>query len=227
MDLDRSRALALTAALLCLGVIAGIVAWTVLRPGSDRPDFGSRPAAPSAASPPAGSADSLPSASGSPTRRGSTAPARTASRPVRLLIPALGVRAAVDAMGVARDGSMALPPASRVGWYRYGPAPGSAAGSATIAGHIDSRTDGLGVFAALTRAERGQRVTVVDERGRSHRFRMVARRTISKRALPVEELFRRDGPPVLTLITCIGPYDRDRGGYQENLVLTATADRGR
>jgi hypothetical protein len=54
-------------------------------------------------------------------------------------------------------------------------------------------------------------------------FRVEARQRIRKQALPLAELFRRDGRPVLTLVTCTGPYDRERGGYQENLVVTAVA----
>ncbi|WDV34111.1 hypothetical protein OIM90_31470 [Streptomyces sp. AD16] len=36
-----------------------------------------------------------------------------------------------------------------------------------------------------------------------------------------EEVFRRHGRPVLTLITCAPPYDPERGGYQRNLVVYA------
>ncbi len=46
-----------------------------------------------------------------------------------------------------------------------------------------------------------------------------------KRALPLEELFRRDGREVLTLITCGGPYLADAGGYQDNVVVSAVPVR--
>jgi len=32
---------------------------------------------------------------------------------------------------------------------------------------------------------------------------------------------RNRGAPVLTLVTCGGSYDRARGGYQANVVVTA------
>jgi hypothetical protein len=69
--------------------------------------------------------------------------------PVRLTVPALGVDAPLDPVGVAPDGQMALPDdVDRVGWYRFGPAPG-AAGSAVLAGHVDDAEQGLGALAAL------------------------------------------------------------------------------
>jgi hypothetical protein len=41
-----------------------------------------------------------------------------------------------------------------------------------------------------------------------------------RQGLP-EELFSRQGPERLRVITCGGEYDPDAGGYQQNLVVTA------
>ncbi|UYM22942.1 class F sortase [Streptomyces albus] len=49
---------------------------------------------------------------------------------------------------------------------------------------------------------------------------MKAREVVDRDHLP-EEVFRRHGRPVLTLITCAPPYDPERGGYQRNLVVYA------
>ena len=53
------------------------------------------------------------------------------------------------------------------------------------------------------------------------RYRVVSRELISKKRLPLEELFAIDGPARLTLISCGGYYDHDNGGYQDNVVVTA------
>jgi hypothetical protein len=50
---------------------------------------------------------------------------------------------------------------------------------------------------------------------------VVSRESILKKRLPYEELFAVDGPPRLTLISCGGYYDKDNGGYQDNVVVTA------
>ena len=44
---------------------------------------------------------------------------------------------------------------------------------------------------------------------------------IRKRALDLERLFDRDGRPVLRIVTCGGRYLPERGGYQDNVVVTA------
>ena len=79
--------------------------------------------------------------------------------------PPWGVDAAVDPVGVEPDGQMTLPAdVDRVGWYRFGPAPGDD-GSAVIAGHVDDREQGLGALAPLRDAAVGDEV-VGHRRGR-------------------------------------------------------------
>lgn len=147
-------------------------------------------------------------------------------RPVELAVPSAGLRAAVVPVGVDPAGAMALPgDVARVGWYRYGPLPGSSAGSAVLAGHVDSRRSGLGALAALRRVSPGDRLTVRLADGRIVGYRAVARETIDKEAMPLEEVFAHDGGPRLTVITCGGPFDSRTGRYRDNLVITAVPVR--
>ncbi|MFF9060247.1 class F sortase [Streptomyces sp. NPDC014882] len=157
--------------------------------------------------------------------RTSGAPA-TASGPVAeptsLVLPRLDVRAPVDPVGVAGDGQVEVPEdPDRVGWYRYSPAPGSPRGSAVVVGHVDAKGRGLGVLDALNDVRPGDEVLVERGDDDATAYRVATRRTVGKRDLPSSDAFRRDGPAVLTLITCAGPYLPDRGGYQNNLVVTA------
>src|SRR5207245_1815722 len=71
----------------------------------------------------------------------STATAAPLPLPVRLVIPAIHVDAAVELLGNASDGGMEAPREwADVGWYGRGFRPGDR-GSAVIAGHLDSTTD--------------------------------------------------------------------------------------
>lgn len=141
--------------------------------------------------------------------------------PVRLAVPRLGVVAAVDAVGVEPDGQMTIPAeVDRVGWYRFGPAPGSP-GSAVLAGHVDGRTQGLGAMAALRGAAVDDEVLVTDATGGTTRWRVVARELIEKQVLPLDRLFAREGPPRLTLITCGGPFLPEYQSYRDNVVVVA------
>jgi hypothetical protein len=50
---------------------------------------------------------------------------------------------------------------------------------------------------------------------------VVSRELISKRALPLERIFARTGPPRLTLVTCGGPFLPETGRYRDNVVVVA------
>jgi sortase (surface protein transpeptidase) len=137
-------------------------------------------------------------------------------------LPALGVVAEVDQVGVADDGQMELPPdPDRVGWYRFGPAPGEDQGSAVLAAHVDSRRYGLGQFSQLGEASPGDRVVVVLADGRSVEHEVADVRSESKSAVQLDALFRRGGEPSLVLVTCGGVYDADARSYEDNVVVTA------
>jgi sortase (surface protein transpeptidase) len=140
---------------------------------------------------------------------------------VRLAVPALGVDAPVEPVGVRDDGQMALPgDVDRLGWYRFGPVPG-AEGSAVLAGHVDDVTQGLGALAPLRDAEPGAEVLVTDAVGTATRWRVLSREVVEKQALPLDRIFARSGPPRLVLATCGGPFLSDVGGYRDNVVVVA------
>lgn len=144
------------------------------------------------------------------------------ARPVRLSIESLDLRQRVRPVGVAADGQMDLPADPEVlGWYRFGPAPLDGRGSVVFAGHLDSRRYGLGPLVRLRDVEVGARVLVTLSSGRGATYEIRRIERYDRQALPVE-LFSREGPELLRLVTCGGAYDPDAGGYQQNLVVTAT-----
>ena len=142
--------------------------------------------------------------------------------PARIRLPSLGVDTAIVAVGVDARGEMAVPEDVReTGWYRFGPAPGSAAGSSVVSGHVDDKVQGRGAFYRLVDLAVGDPVVVTTAAGADLAFRVSAVRRIPKSTLPVDELFARDGPPHLTLVTCGGAFDRALGSYRDNVVVTA------
>jgi hypothetical protein len=148
------------------------------------------------------------------------APAAVGS-PAAIRIRAVGIHAPIRPVGVATDGQLALPPdPDVVGWYRHGPRPGAGRGGAVLASHVDTLEEGLGVFARLTAVRRGDAVLVTTRDGHRRTYRVSAVRRYDKQSLPAR-LFARTGPERLHLITCGGEFDADRGGYQQNLVVTA------
>ncbi len=210
----------------CLVVAVGVpVTWLVTRPedavgrsvvAAPAPTA-SAPATPSA-TPPARTTPALPRL----TARPAVPVAEKVDPPVRLRVADVGLDAPVDPVGVDEAGAMGLPEdVDRVGWYRVNPAPGAAVGTSVLAGHVDSREQGLGEMARLLDVEVGARVVVTTRSGQRVEYRVVGRQRLAKQGLPVEDLFRRDGPARLVLVTCGGEYSRERGGYQDNVVVLA------
>lgn len=143
--------------------------------------------------------------------------------PVRLGIPALGVDAAIIPVGVEPEGDMEVPKDVRTaGWYRFGSLPG-ARGSAMVIGHVDSRVQGPGIFFGLSRLQLGERIGVQLAGGPTQYFVAVGRRFIAKDELPLD-LFARDGPPRLTLVTCGGGFDESSRSYSHNVVVYAVPE---
>jgi hypothetical protein len=70
-------------------------------------------------------------------------------------------------------------------------------------------------------ADVGDSVTVDLVDGSSREYEVVAREVIAKEILPTSDLFAEQGRERLTLISCIGYFDRSGDGYRENVVVTA------
>jgi len=149
--------------------------------------------------------------------------------PTRLIVPALKLDAAVDAVGVdRRTGELAVPPSvDRVGWYRFGPGYAATAGSIVVAGHVDRADQGEGAFFRLGSLEAGDEITLTGPGARTRSFRVVARERYRKTAIPLEKYFARDGAVRLTLITCGGPFDPGTRHYRDNVVVTAVPQPSR
>ncbi len=143
------------------------------------------------------------------------------TRPVRLRLDGIDIDLPVVPVGVNRDGSMEIATSVReLGWYRFGARPADRTGTTVLAGHVDTKREGLGPLARLRSVDRGTRVVITSADGRTRAYRVVDVRRIAKTRVPLGEVFRRSGPERLVLITCGGRYDRDTG-YRDNVLVTA------
>lgn len=158
---------------------------------------------------------------GSDARRGS----ERVADPARLDIPAIDVHASMVGVGLKSDGAMETPAydSNQAGWYTKGPRPGER-GPAVVAAHVDSK-NGKDVFWRLRELEPGDEVSVLDKAGVEHRFVVQRSGRYPKDDLPYRQIWGASDIPVLRLITCAGSYVRGAGGYQDNLVVYATAAR--
>jgi LPXTG-site transpeptidase (sortase) family protein len=142
--------------------------------------------------------------------------------PVSLEIEAIGVAAPVQPYGVnPRSGEMVVPRnVTEVAWYQHGPSPGES-GSAVLAAHVDLAGQGKGVFFNLKKLEPGDSIIIGYEDGTARSFQVAGLVVYRKSELPVSAIFSRQGPPVLTLVTCGGGFSKSRQSYDSNVVVYA------
>lgn len=153
--------------------------------------------------------------------RGRTAaPVLPESAPVEVRVPALGVRASLERLGLQADRTMEVPKnPARVGWYTGGPAPG-ARGPAVLAGHVTwSRRPA--VFFRLGELRPGDEIQVKRADGRRARFEVTEVGRFPKEQFPTVSVYRKLDYAGLRLVTCGGTYDAGRSRYSDNVVVYA------
>lgn len=142
-------------------------------------------------------------------------------QPVHIAVPAIGVDASLTHLGIAKNGSIQVPPHPlQAGWLDTGPAPGQR-GPAVIAGHVDS-TRGPAVFYRLSELKPGDPIVITRRDGSTVRFTVDGLQVYPKNRFPTAATYGPVPGPALRLITCGGAYVPSRGGYLDNVVVFAS-----
>ncbi|MBM0279487.1 class F sortase [Micromonospora sp. STR1s_6] len=143
--------------------------------------------------------------------------------PVRVLIPAIDVRADVVPVGADSAGVLEVPPLDRptlAGWYRHGVSPGEI-GNAVLVGHVDAPT-GPAVFFDLGRLRAGQQIQVTRADAQVATFTVNDVRAYGKEHFPSTLVYGPADAAGLRLITCGGRFDAATGNYVDNIIVFAT-----
>ena len=143
--------------------------------------------------------------------------------PVTIRIEAAGIDAAVETSEIV-DGALTDPSGPWVvAWYRETARPGES-GNVVMGGHVDYWGTGPAVFYGLGTLARGAEIDVTDADGAVYTYVVEWVKTYTAADLTVEQLREIVGPtehPGLTLITCGGEFDYERGEYLSRLVVRA------
>lgn len=121
-------------------------------------------------------------------------------------IPTIGVRSKISPIGLAPDGTLAVPQPgpdlNRAAWFERSPTPGQP-GPAIIEGHVDS-DQGPSVFFKLGSLRPGDKIEVLRRDGIEAVFTVNAVRDYPKSAFPTSVVYgAKDlSVPQLRLITC-------------------------
>ncbi len=138
--------------------------------------------------------------------------------PQRITIPAIGVNAAIQQVGITTLGAMDVPGnATDAGWYNLGPVPG-ASGSAVMVGHYDTVDGTKGIFANLHLLKPGEIISIEDSNKHQTVFIVRESRKYNPQA-DASEVFGQASGNHLNLITCDGKWDNSQKSYSERLVV--------
>jgi hypothetical protein len=144
--------------------------------------------------------------------------------PERLVIPAIGINALIESVGVRSDGDLATPPRNPwddVGWDNLGPRPGEQ-GSAVIDGHLDRPGGSPAIFWHLRDIQVGNDIQVINSSGQTLHFRVSRIAYYTPGQAPLQDIFGNLGGMYLNLITCAGDWIPAQHQTTLRLVVYAT-----
>ena len=147
-----------------------------------------------------------------------------ASSPLSISIPSIGVHSRVLPIGLAADGTLAVPKPGpnldKAAWFKNSPTPGQP-GPAVIEGHVDSQK-GPSVFFELGKMRPGNKIEVTRADGVVAVFTVNAVRDYPKSAFPTRLVYGAAdlGRPELRLITCSN-FNASIGHHTGNEVVFA------
>jgi hypothetical protein len=155
-------------------------------------------------------------------------PVLKASTPVGIKIPSIRLEAVVHNVGMAPDGTIAVPGPDRAdeaGWYDQSPTPGQF-GPAVLVGHVDTR-NAPAVFHDLNKLRPGSKVEISREDRSVAIFEVNKVERFDKSQLPVQRVYGDFSRPVLRLITCGGAWVGGQTGYADNVIVFASLVKAR
>lgn len=125
--------------------------------------------------------------------------------PTRIAIPAIGVDAYIEQVGIY-DGVMGTPAGPmNVGWYPAYSSPGQG-GNVVMAGHVDYVTVGAAVFYSLASLGAGSEIYVTGPNGEGFTYSVTGSAVVGADT-PAENVLGGPGGESLTLITCGGSFN--------------------
>ncbi|WP_176548371.1 class F sortase [Bacillus toyonensis] len=102
-------------------------------------------------------------------------------------------------------------------WYKQSAIPGNQ-GNALLAGHRDWKGE-LGPFQYLENIQKGEHIRIQYENTEVRTFQVIEKQVYHAEAVPASVMNIQEGTRV-TLITCTGKFIREKGGYQDRVVVT-------
>ena len=139
--------------------------------------------------------------------------------PLYLTIPALGVQAKVEQVGVDNQNNMDIPrDPNNAAWFKPGTVPGQV-GNSVMDGHLDWYGIPQGIFFYRSSLKPGDRLYVRDDKGTDRAFVVTGQLLCVYNKCPLQDVFGKTSLTRLNLITCAGVFNRASQNYDKRLVI--------
>lgn len=141
-------------------------------------------------------------------QKSATPTPRSIATPIHIRIPAIGVDAAIEPVGVLNSGNLDTPhqqPWDDAGWYSSGYRPGEQ-GSAVIDAHVDRPGGGPATFWYLHLLQPGDQIMITTASQQQLSFRVTRTTNYPVENVPLQTIFADSSGKYLNLITCAGYY---------------------
>lgn len=140
------------------------------------------------------------------------------SSPVKLEFQRTQVTVNILPVGLDATGRMLVKDDLEIAsWYKQSAIPGNQ-GNALLAGHRDWKGD-LGPFQYLENIQKGEHILIQYENTEIRTFQVIEKQVYHAEEVPASVMNIQEGSRV-TLITCTGKFIREKGGYQDRVVVT-------
>ncbi|PEP86162.1 class F sortase [Bacillus toyonensis] len=140
------------------------------------------------------------------------------SSPVKLEFQRTQVTVNILPVGLDSTGRMRVKDGLEVAsWYKESEFPGNP-GNSLIAGHRDWKGK-LGPFQYLENIQKGEHILIQYENKEIRTFQVIEKQVYHADEVPASVMNIQEGTRV-TLITCTGKFIREKGGYQERVIVT-------
>ncbi len=144
---------------------------------------------------------------------------QAAGVPVRLEIPAIGVDATIEKVGLDALGRVDVPKISaNVAWFNQSALPGENGKTSVISGHLDDPY-GPAVFYQLRELVPGDEIAVTYSNGDRHVFVVEDKERYAFDQAPAQKIFGATPQRMMNLITCDGAWDAGGANYDQRLVV--------
>lgn len=153
---------------------------------------------------------SLPSPSPTPANTGE------ADTPYRLVYTAIGIDASIGPVGVENGAMGVIHSNTVVSWFNLSSGPGQQ-GNMILAAHRRWKSKD-GPFVNLGSSKAGDPVSIMDEQGSSWEYTVEKVERV-KYENPPSYVMELEGDERVTMITCIGDFNRKNGTAEERIVV--------